>query len=250
MEYKITELLSYSGILLAMNVGFLMDVFQNLDKDLNDAEIEAQMIASIKNIKHPMFLTSQTCQEMLHSLDIENIPRQEITLQKIQNMFFDINLKVAANPNLRHLKIPTRSLSKYTEICKPFTRSVCDTFIKNKFCKFLQIGLKYENLALEFLKKSMHGFEFRKATNIEDTHNCVDIIALKDNVINFGIQVKPFRSVEDDNKWRYVEKLQKNNNFEVYFMFYKHDTFVRRKNGKFFVKKSEVISENSLLSLF
>ncbi len=61
MEYKITELLSYSGILLAMNVGFLMDVFQTLEKGLSDIEIEKQMIASIKKIQKPLFLTSDTC---------------------------------------------------------------------------------------------------------------------------------------------------------------------------------------------
>lgn len=250
-EYSLNELMGFSGIMLAINVGYLVDFFETLDAKISNSEIEKQVIEYVKKSNnHKYLFNSDICLENLKNLNIQNLERCNISIKTLQDIYYEFNLKVAMMPSLRTCKIKTRDLSKYKNFYTPFDRATCDKFVYNKFVYNLKCGVKYENLALSFLQKNFKDLQFRKATKFEDTHNSVDVVAMNGQNIEFGVQVKPFTSVKDNLKWKNNTVLTKRVEFPVYFLYYEKNNFKIRKNGKYFVAVKELENCENLINLF
>lgn len=249
-EYTLRDLMSYSGLILAENVGYLMEFYNNIDTKLSKNEILEKALNHIKSIDKPYLWTFDACIETINKLGIPNILRKDITFQKLKDVFYEINLLIANNVDLRTHKIKSRDLSKYKKVYIPYTRKECDDFVIDKYYTNLYWGAYYENKAIEFLQNNLPNYSFRKANKFEDTHGCVDIVALKNGNNEFGIQVKSYSSILNNNHWDINNKLQNVLNYPIYYLYYHKGNFVKRNNGKYLVKNSEVNDIKNLSSLF
>lgn len=249
--YTLAELLSLSGLHIGENVGFLMDFMEN-HTDKSISEIENLLIEHIKQHKNKTeyLLTDNFSIELFKLLNIRNPRRAEINLQTIQETFYEFNIKVANLPNSRFCPIRNRDLSKYKDIYIPFSKETCYKYIRQKFITNLLQGVKYEKLAIDFLNNMLPDYKFRKASATDDTLYSVDIIAEKSGEDVFGVQIKSYQSVVNNEK--YVKNLQHNKTYSkpVYYLYYDNKKFMQRKNGKYFVKVSEIEEADELIKLF